>query len=303
MNGQYRSAGAESTLIYASCMAPSHAPRRVARAVAAVLVAAALLAAGWWIGSRPDDQQAGAVATANIGNFVWNDLNRDGVQDAGEPPVVGVTVEAWDAARTTFVGSAVTNASGNYVIPVPVSATYTFRVVFPPGTTASPQDASGVDTTDSDADPTGFTAGVAIASNIISISNVDFGLVAGSGYWPVGPTRLLDTRNGTLDGFNQVGKRTAGSTLTLKVVGRAGVTGAAKVVTLNLTALQGEAQGFVTAYPCGGSLPTTSSLNFGAGQPPIANEVQVAVGANGTVCLFTSANVHLLADISGATIG
>lgn len=35
---------------------------------------------------------AGLVATAGLGNFVWHDLNADGHQDLGEPGVAGVTV-------------------------------------------------------------------------------------------------------------------------------------------------------------------------------------------------------------------
>ena len=42
----------------------------------------------------------------NLGNFVWDDLDADGVQDAGEPGVVGVTVQLWDPALTALIDSA-----------------------------------------------------------------------------------------------------------------------------------------------------------------------------------------------------
>jgi hypothetical protein len=40
-------------------------------------------------------QQAG---TATIGNFVWNDLDKDGIQDAGEPGIVGVNMALYTPA-------------------------------------------------------------------------------------------------------------------------------------------------------------------------------------------------------------
>ena len=37
--------------------------------------------------------------TASIGDFVWNDLNGDSIQDGGEPGIVGVTVRLIDDAN------------------------------------------------------------------------------------------------------------------------------------------------------------------------------------------------------------
>lgn len=47
-----------------------------------------------------------------IGNRVWNDADGDGVQDAGENPIAGVTVQLFQGA--TLIASAVTDANGNY---------------------------------------------------------------------------------------------------------------------------------------------------------------------------------------------
>jgi len=35
----------------------------------------------------------------NAGNFVWDDLDQDGKQDAGEPGIAGVQVLLWTAPR------------------------------------------------------------------------------------------------------------------------------------------------------------------------------------------------------------
>ncbi|MDW8145715.1 MAG: SdrD B-like domain-containing protein [Roseiflexaceae bacterium] len=51
-------------------------------------------------------------APIEIGNRVWLDANRNGVQDPGEPPIPGVTVELW--RNGTRIGVAVTDAEGTY---------------------------------------------------------------------------------------------------------------------------------------------------------------------------------------------
>jgi hypothetical protein len=52
------------------------------------------------------------VNTVKIGNFVFNDTNRNGVQDAGDTPIAGVTLTLRSAAGVVM--SVVTNATGHY---------------------------------------------------------------------------------------------------------------------------------------------------------------------------------------------
>ena len=47
-----------------------------------------------------------------IGNYVWNDVNSNGIQDPGEPPLPGVTVRLFQGAAQ--VGITSTNAAGEY---------------------------------------------------------------------------------------------------------------------------------------------------------------------------------------------
>jgi hypothetical protein len=118
----------------------------------------------------------------NIGNFVWDDLDGDGKQDAGEPGLSGVTVQLWNGAKTEMLASAVTNASGNYTVVAPLPGAYRVRVVLPGAQDQfSPKDgAGGDDTDDSDVNPSGanlgFTDVINIASNVISISSIDAGI-------------------------------------------------------------------------------------------------------------------------------
>ncbi|MEM1181715.1 MAG: SdrD B-like domain-containing protein [Acidobacteriota bacterium] len=50
----------------------------------------------------------------SIGDFVWFDADGDGVQDAGEAGIPGVTVDLLDATGTTVLASTVTDSSGGY---------------------------------------------------------------------------------------------------------------------------------------------------------------------------------------------
>lgn len=49
-----------------------------------------------------------------IGNRVWKDSNKDGIQGADEEPLVGVTVKLYDATGTTVLGSTTTDTDGRY---------------------------------------------------------------------------------------------------------------------------------------------------------------------------------------------
>lgn len=56
---------------------------------------------------------AGVTLGANIGNEVWHDLNGNGIQDIGEPPIQGVTVNLFNG-NSQFVASTTTNETGYY---------------------------------------------------------------------------------------------------------------------------------------------------------------------------------------------
>ena len=98
----------------------------------------------------------------NLGDFVWYDTNQDGIQDAGEPGVNGVTVELFSNATCTGVAddSTVTAngglpaADGFYEFTGLSSGTYCVAFSnLPAGHEISPQNVGGNDGTDSDVDP------------------------------------------------------------------------------------------------------------------------------------------------------
>src|SRR5207237_4214749 len=84
-----------------------------------------------------------------------------------------------------------------------------------------------------------------------------------------------------------------------QVAGAGGVPADATSVVLNLTIDSPEALGYVTAFPCGVTMPNASNLNFLAGQT-VANAATVAIGTNGMVCFYSTARTHLIVDVDGA---
>lgn len=51
---------------------------------------------------------------ANLGDFVWRDSNRNGIQDDAEPGIEGVTVNLYTETGTTAIATLQTDALGNY---------------------------------------------------------------------------------------------------------------------------------------------------------------------------------------------
>src|SRR5690606_17435511 len=125
---------------------------------------------------------------------------------------------------------------------------------------------------------------------------------ASSGYQSLSaPQRVLDTRPSgvTADGEHQRSGAVAGGTsYELPLAGRVGLPDAPSAVALNVTVTEPGGAGFVTVYPCQGTPPTASNLNYLAGQT-VPNAVITAVDDDGGVCLFVKATAHLIVDVAG----
>ena len=106
------------------------------------------------------------------------------------------------------------------------------------------------------------------------------------------PKRLMDTR----DANAKIG---AESTMQLKVTDVAGVPSGAKAVVLNVTVVDPTETSFLTVYPMGQALPTTSNLNFTPGST-VPNQVIATVGEGGRICIYNhSGQTHIIADLVG----
>ncbi|MFO1430472.1 MAG: SdrD B-like domain-containing protein [Candidatus Competibacteraceae bacterium] len=138
---------------------------------------------------------------ARIGDRVWYDSDNDGVQDANEPGLAGVTVKLRDSTGTTVLATTVTDGNGNYEFAGLPAGTYVVEFVSPAGYTRSPQDAGGNDNLDSDANPaTGLTAPITLSAGQ-NLSNVDSGMyIAGTAPASIGDRVWYDTNgNGIQD--------------------------------------------------------------------------------------------------------
>ncbi|MBR7824766.1 right-handed parallel beta-helix repeat-containing protein [Actinospica sp. MGRD01-02] len=145
----------------------------------------------------------------------------------------------------------------------------------------------------------------------IATNSITGAETAGSEFTAYGPTRLLDTRIGK--GTSSAAPLANKHTLKLQVTG-AGTSGntipsGITAVVLNVTSTDSTGSGYVSVYGdedssgAAESLPSTSNLNFGAGQT-VPNLVVVPVGANGVVDFYYSsakaaATTHLVADVAG----
>ncbi len=114
---------------------------------------------------------------ASLGDFVWNDTNGDGIQDAGEPGQPGVTVNLQDCA-SSVLDTTVTGANGEYLFTGLAAGDYVIEFVLPGGFVFSPKGQGPKRGQDSDADPvTGLTGCKTLVENQDKLG-MDAGLVS-----------------------------------------------------------------------------------------------------------------------------
>jgi len=92
-----------------------------------------------------------------LGDRVWEDQNRNGVQDGGEPNLEGVRVELLGTCAGDTLITAQNTNNGQYIFRDLAAGQYLVRVVAPAGMVFSPQNASADDSGDSDVDSNGLT--------------------------------------------------------------------------------------------------------------------------------------------------
>ncbi|NTV03345.1 DUF11 domain-containing protein, partial [bacterium] len=101
-------------------------------------------------GENDPSWDLGLFTYASLGDLVWNDLDRDGVQDGGEGGVSGVAVRLYQPGSSTPVASTTTNASGVYRFTSLIPGDYYLEFGLPTGYRPSLRDAGGDDARDSD---------------------------------------------------------------------------------------------------------------------------------------------------------
>jgi hypothetical protein len=115
---------------------------------------------------------------ASAGNFVWNDVDGNGIQDPGEPGIDGVTINLLNSFNS-FVDTTTTTGGGRYRFDnLAVGRDYRIQVLLPQGQMFAHQDQGGDDALDSDVDPTtGISSSFSVSINQPDLTR-DAGLVS-----------------------------------------------------------------------------------------------------------------------------
>ena len=114
-------------------------------------------------GETNNTLDAGLTKLAHLGDRVWFDANANGVQDAGENGIAGVTVQLINPTTGAVIASTTSDGNGLYGFDVP-AGTYAVKVVAPSDYIVTTKDAGGNDATDSDIGTNGQTASVTLAA-------------------------------------------------------------------------------------------------------------------------------------------
>ena len=103
---------------------------------------------------------------------MWHDQNANGIQDAGEPGIVAVTLHLLKASDNSVLATTTTGAGGLYQFGGLCAGGYRVEMVPPAGYTASPA-TQGLDR-ENDSNPN--PASVTLAADNASDQSIDFGV-------------------------------------------------------------------------------------------------------------------------------
>jgi len=188
------------------------------------------------------------------------------------------------------------------------SAAAGFITVYPCGTLNTVSNLNfptGATTANAVITPVSATGTVCFYSNVAThlVVDVNGWLEAPSGFTPIDPARVFDTRDGSdPNSLLVVPSTRIGPSNTLEVqltdlpggiVPEFGV----GALSLNVTATSATGTGFLTVYPCG-TPNLVSNINFRAGVTK-ANLVLTKVSATGTVCFAANVGTHVVVDVNG----
>ena len=153
-------------------------------------------------------------------------------------------------------------------------------------------------------------AQVSPAGTVCFFANTDIDLVvdvvgyvspaATNRFTPSTPFRFTDTRDSARPevGAGQGGTRLSpGQTLVVQIAGVRGVPSAARAISANLTVVDANDSGFVTAFPCG-EVPTASNVNYEF-STAVANAAELPLSATGAICIYSSNSAHVIIDVNG----
>ena len=212
-----------------------------------------------------------------------------------ELPVVGLAGVPTDASVVALNVTGILPTVGAYITAFPCGS-------MPPTSSLNP--AAGRVT------PNLVMAQVSPAGTVCFFVNTDIDLVvdvvgyvspgAKNKFTPSTPFRFTDTRDVSRVEVNagQAGNRLApGQTLVVQIAGVRGVPAGARAISANLTVVDANDRGFVTAFPCG-EVPTASNVNYELATA-VANAAELPLSASGAICIYSSNSAHVIIDVNG----
>jgi len=249
--------------------------------------------AAWWLWARlagwtGTDGPAVSVSDATVTEGQSGSTSATFTVSLTPAPTTTATVAYTTANGTAGSGSDYTATSGT--------------LTFDPGTTQLGVAVPVLGDTIAEPDET-FRFVLTGATNATLADAEGLGLIVnddaavGTGYHPLPPCRVIDTR--TAAGGPALA---GGASRNLAVGGTCGVPPSARAVSLNLTVTQPTAAGHLRVFPSGEALPLTSAINFSA-QQTRANNGLVRVGTGAVLTVYaglpTGNTVHLIIDVNG----
>ncbi len=146
--------------------------------------------------------------TASIGDYVFYDINNNGIQEAGELGVPEVTVNLYESDGTTLITSTSTDGMGHYIFTGLEAGDYIveFDILnFPSGYSLSPQDAGTDETIDSDANVISGQTSIIILGIGEDNLDVDAGIYNAAALGSIGDFVWFDTNNNGLQDVGEAG--------------------------------------------------------------------------------------------------
>ena len=119
-----------------------------------------------------------------------------------------------------------------------------------------------------------------------------------SGYYPVVPCRVFDSRDAALGGPDPLGAQTETPVV---MADHCGIPSTAQAVTLNVTVTAPTQNGHLRLFRDGDPLPVVSAVNYAQNQTR-ANNGAVPIGLSGAVAVYVgqgAGSVHVIIDVSG----
>jgi hypothetical protein len=174
--------------------------------------------------------------SAVVGDYVWDDQNGDGIQDAVEPGIVTATATIYNTSNVAL-GSAITNAAGKYYFPnVPLGSYYLRYTNYPVGMQFTTKESNAYATNGSNVDPTTQRTNTYPINDYGDTLHIDAGLrVLNTAN--VGDKVWFDADNNGLQGSTET--PVAGIVVSLRNAGADGMAGNADDYTLGTTMTDG----------------------------------------------------------------